>query len=114
MILRLSALGCYKAWLNGKELDAQIFLPGRTSYRYRVQVQEYDVSDLVKLCSPCRLYINFASLANNRFACEVSMLIYLCVTEEKLCCRDCPTKKVLFYPFPPFDPIKLNRVFTYF
>ena len=45
--LCLSALGCYKAWLNGKELDEQVFLPGRTSYRYRVQVQEYDVSDLV-------------------------------------------------------------------
>ncbi len=42
--LRLSALGCYKAWLNGMELDPQIFLPGRTSYGHRVQVQEYDIS----------------------------------------------------------------------
>ena len=45
--LRLSALGCYKAWLNGIELDSQVFLPGRTSYGYRVQVQQYDISSKI-------------------------------------------------------------------
>ena len=45
--LHLSALGCYKAWLNGVELDPQVFLPGRTSYGYRVQVQEYDISSKI-------------------------------------------------------------------
>ena len=46
-VIRLSALGCYKAWLNGTELDQQVFLPGRTSYGYRVQVQEFDVSSRI-------------------------------------------------------------------
>ncbi len=43
-ILRMSALGIYKGYLNGHELDQQVFLPGRTSYSYRVQYQEYDVT----------------------------------------------------------------------
>ena len=42
--LRLTALGCYKAWLNGRELDPQVFLPGRTSVGHRLQVQEYDIA----------------------------------------------------------------------
>lgn len=45
--VRLSALGIYKAYLNGRELDEQVFLPGRTSYQHRVQAQEYDVSKLL-------------------------------------------------------------------
>ena len=44
-ILRMSALGIYKGYLNGHALDQQIFLPGRTSYSYRVQYQEYDVTN---------------------------------------------------------------------
>ena len=47
--LSLSALGVYKAWLNGRELDSQMLLPGYTNYHARVQVQAYEVADkLVK------------------------------------------------------------------
>lgn len=45
MIVRISALGIYKAYINGQELDEQVFLPGRTSYSYRVQYQQYEVTD---------------------------------------------------------------------
>lgn len=46
--LRLSALGCYRAWLNGTPLTDEVFLPGRTSYRYRLQYQEFDVTKLLR------------------------------------------------------------------
>lgn len=46
--LRLSALGVYKAELNGRALDEQVLLPGYTDYKYRVQYQEYDVTDRLR------------------------------------------------------------------
>ena len=47
-VLKLSALGIYRAWLNGVLLSEQVFLPGRTSYAHRVQVQSFDVSHLLR------------------------------------------------------------------
>ena len=35
--IRLSACGIYKAYVNGKEVDSQVFLPGRTSTKFRLQ-----------------------------------------------------------------------------
>lgn len=46
--LKLSACGLYKAYLNGKELDSQCFLPGFTAYTKRLQYQEYEISNLLK------------------------------------------------------------------
>ncbi len=43
--LRLSAHGIYEAELNGRPVTKNRFMPGLTSYYYRIQVQEYDVSD---------------------------------------------------------------------
>ena len=45
--LRLTAHGIYEAELNGKPVTENKFTPGLTSYYYRIQVQEYDVTDLV-------------------------------------------------------------------
>lgn len=45
--MRITALGIYKAFVNGHEIDEQVFLPGRTSYKYRVQYQEYDVTSVL-------------------------------------------------------------------
>lgn len=42
--LALTALGVYKAWLDGEEIDPQYLLPGFTNYAARVQVQEYDLT----------------------------------------------------------------------
>ena len=41
--IALSALGVYRAYLNGEPLSEEVFLPGRTSYDVRLQVQEYDL-----------------------------------------------------------------------
>ena len=46
--LHMTALGVYKAFLNGEELDDRMLLPGFTNYNARLQVQEYDVTDRVK------------------------------------------------------------------
>ena len=45
--LRLTAHGVYEAEINGKRVTDQKFTPGLTSYYYRIQVQEYDVTALL-------------------------------------------------------------------
>ena len=47
-VLRLSAHGIYAAELNGRPVTENKFTPGLTSYYYRIQVQEYDVTSLIK------------------------------------------------------------------
>ena len=47
-ILRLTAHGVYEAELNGQRVTENRFMPGLTSYYYRIQVQEYDVTALMK------------------------------------------------------------------
>lgn len=42
-----TACGIYKAYINGKEVDTQILLPGNTSYGARLQYQQYDVTDFL-------------------------------------------------------------------
>ena len=44
-ILRITALGVYKAYINGEETDAQLLLPGFTNYNVRVQYQTYDITE---------------------------------------------------------------------
>ena len=46
--LRLTAHGIYEAELNGVSVTENKFMPGLTSYYYRIQVQEYDVTALLK------------------------------------------------------------------
>jgi alpha-L-rhamnosidase len=43
-----SALGLYELRLNGRKVGSDLFSPGWTDYRQRVQYQCYDVTDLVK------------------------------------------------------------------
>ena len=45
--LRLTAHGVSEAEINGKRVTDQKFTPGLTSYYYRIQVQEYDVTALL-------------------------------------------------------------------
>ena len=45
--LRLTTHGVYEAEINGKRVTDQKFTPGLTSYYYRIQVQEYDVTALL-------------------------------------------------------------------
>lgn len=47
--LSITALGIYEIQLNGQPITEQLFSPGWTNYRARVQVQTYDLTALVRL-----------------------------------------------------------------
>jgi len=44
----VSALGLYELHLNGQKVSADLFTPGWTSYKNRIQYQTYDVTQLLK------------------------------------------------------------------
>jgi alpha-L-rhamnosidase len=46
--LRITAHGLYEAFVNGQRVGDHELTPGFTAYRKRLQVQSYDVSDLVR------------------------------------------------------------------
>lgn len=46
--LAITALGVYEATLNGKRVGEFILAPGWTTYKDRLQYQEYDVTNLLK------------------------------------------------------------------
>jgi alpha-L-rhamnosidase len=43
-----TSLGVYELWLNGKRVGNDYLAPGFTDYRKRLQVQTYDVTDLIQ------------------------------------------------------------------
>lgn len=45
--LYMTACGMYRAFLNGRAVDAQVLTPGTTQYDKRLQVQTYDVTELL-------------------------------------------------------------------
>ena len=45
--LSVTAMGVYEASLNGKRIGDFVLAPGWTSYRHRLQVQTYDITDLL-------------------------------------------------------------------
>ena len=45
--LYITAHGIYDAWINGKHVDGYLLAPGTTQYPKRLQVQTYDVADLL-------------------------------------------------------------------
>ena len=46
--LYASALGVYTFWINGNRVGDRYFAPGYTEYFYRVQYQEYPVTEMLK------------------------------------------------------------------
>ncbi len=46
--LHITALGLYQGYINGQSVTKQVFMPGFTYYRKRLQYQSYDVSLFVK------------------------------------------------------------------
>lgn len=46
--LRISALGLYRAFINGKRVGADLLTPGWTCYDDRIAFQAYDVTDLLQ------------------------------------------------------------------
>lgn len=45
--LYATALGLYRVYVNGQPADDTLFAPGWTSYKHRLQVQTYDVTNLL-------------------------------------------------------------------
>lgn len=48
-ILRATALGLYFATINGKRVGDSYLAPGWTSYNKMLQMQEYDITDMIKV-----------------------------------------------------------------
>ena len=46
-VLKMTAIGTYEAVLNGKRISDYVLAPGWTSYKHRLQVQEYDITALM-------------------------------------------------------------------
>jgi alpha-L-rhamnosidase len=44
----VSALGLYELYLNGKKVGDELFTPGWTSYKNRIQYQTYDVTSMLQ------------------------------------------------------------------
>ncbi|HSO89467.1 MAG TPA: glycoside hydrolase family 78 protein [Draconibacterium sp.] len=44
----VSALGLYELYINGKKVGDQLFTPGWTSYKNRIQYQTYDVTPMIQ------------------------------------------------------------------
>ena len=47
-LLRVSAVGLYRVFVNGRDITAGLLTPGWTDYETRIQYQEYDVKELLQ------------------------------------------------------------------
>ena len=67
-ILKISALGVYEAKLNGERVGDFILAPGWTSYLNRLQVQSYDVTNLLKTENSLEVTVGqgWRAIANKR------------------------------------------------
>ena len=67
-ILKITALGVYEAKLNGERVGDFILAPGWTSYLNRLQVQSYDVANLLKTENSLEVTVGqgWRAIANKR------------------------------------------------
>ena len=67
-ILEITALGVYEAKLNGERIGDFILAPGWTSYSNRLQVQSYDVTDMLKTENSLEVTVGqgWRAIANKR------------------------------------------------
>lgn len=67
-ILKITALGVYEAKLNGEWVGDFILAPGWTSYLNRLQVQSYDVTDMLKTENSLEVTVGqgWRAIANKR------------------------------------------------
>lgn len=67
-ILKITALGVYEAKLNGERIGDFILAPGWTSYLNRLQVQSYDVTDVLKTENSLEVTVGqcWRAIANKR------------------------------------------------
>ncbi len=55
--LSVTSLGVYEARLNGRRVGEYVLAPGWTSYRHRLQYQEYDVTKLLSGDNQLQIYV---------------------------------------------------------
>lgn len=55
--LTITAMGVYEAELGGKRVGDFVLAPGWTAYRKRLQVQQYDVTDLISEANELRVAV---------------------------------------------------------
>ena len=48
-VLRITAIGVVEPWLNGERVGDEVLAPGWTSYKHRLVVSTYDVTDHVRV-----------------------------------------------------------------
>ena len=67
-MLEITALGVYEAKLNGERVGDFILAPGWTSYSNRLQVQSYDVTDMLKTENSLEVTVGqgWRAIANKR------------------------------------------------
>lgn len=67
-MLEITALGVYEAKLNGERVGDFILAPGWTSYLNRLQVQSYDVTDMLKTENSLEVTVGqgWRAIANKR------------------------------------------------
>ena len=79
----VTSLGLYQLFLNGQKVSADLFTPGWTSYKKRVQYQTYDVTSMLKEKNAIgaivgdgwyRGYIGFSG-QNNYYGKKLSLLV---------------------------------------
>lgn len=55
--LCITAIGCYAAYINDARVGDFILAPGWTNYNKRLQVQNYDVTDLLRADNVLKIYV---------------------------------------------------------
>ena len=87
--LCVSALGIYKAMINGKDVTDSVLNPGFTNYIKRVQYQEYDVTELLdnENCITVEVgngwaagYFSYKCDFKGSYTDHVSVVAEICVT----------------------------------
>ncbi len=80
----VSALGLYELFLNGQKVSTDLFTPGWTSYKNRIQYQTYDVTSLLKAKNTIGAILgdgwyrgNIAWGGNNYYGDKIALLCQL-------------------------------------
>ena len=47
--LSITSMGFYRVYINDQDITTNLFMPGYTSYKNRVQVQDYDLTNLFNI-----------------------------------------------------------------
>lgn len=85
-ILEATAKGVYDVHINGGRVGDYIFAPGWTSYRNRLQVETYDVTDMIKENNEIVIGVGPGWKASNFHFASKDLEMYLGIGELALLC----------------------------